>query len=298
METAENIWTKNWKSLGPKDPRKLAEARIQLHYASQYPGAAGHSLLEHREDYSEGALDWSPEQNALLSAEIPAGDQVVRVGLGLADLELFILSGNTGSSANKSASLKLAGKTYQAGLDWLDAELQKLIPAHQKLITPIEHYKEKLPEHELGKGGVFATPDEDYETLANYFTNSRTIILSLARGEPASPFRIWWHHFDGASIFTYEGSGEESRSVNLGLSMGDGTYDRPYFYVSPWPYPAEKEELTEPGGGGFWHREGYTAAILPADTLQKQGDDQAQARAAGTFLSNSLDISKNIIGIN
>ena len=45
--------------------------------------------------------------------------------------------------------------------------------------------------------------------------------------------RCWPHHFDMATLFNLG----EDRSIGVGFSPGDESYDEPYFYCTPWPPP-------------------------------------------------------------
>ena len=55
-----------WETLGAVDPRKLTDARLQLHWAAQAVSAVGKQLLEHRPDYGEQSFRWSERSQALV----------------------------------------------------------------------------------------------------------------------------------------------------------------------------------------------------------------------------------------
>ena len=60
------------------------------------------------------------------------------------------------------------------------------------------------------------------------------VIDDIASREPAmSDARIWPHHFDLGALLPIG----DGRAIGLGLSPGDGAYDEPYFYTSPYPVP-------------------------------------------------------------
>ena len=82
-----------------------------------------------------------------------------------------------------------------------------------------------------------------------------------------------------------DGNPEQARSVGAGMSPGDGTYGEPYFYVSPWPYP-EQNVLPALKGKGFWHTEGFTAAVLTAKTILEHAD---RPQTIHTFVLGTLE---------
>jgi hypothetical protein len=59
-------------------------------------------------------------------------------------------------------------------------------------------------------------------------------------------------------------SAEEARSIGIGLSPGDGEYDEPYFYISPWPTPDIQKRILPDVPAGKWHTEGWVGALLLA----------------------------------
>jgi hypothetical protein len=87
---------------------------------------------------------------------------------------------------------------------------------------------------------------------------------------------------------------EKARSIGIGLSPGDGSYDQPYFYVTPWPYP-DAAVLPTLEAGVEWHTTGWTGAVLTADRLisAPHEDQQAHARRA---LENAIQASRALLG--
>ena len=119
----------------------------------------------------------------------------------------------------------------------------------------------------------------------DWFAAATSVLDPLAAAQPgASPVRVWPHHFDIATLVTLA----EGVSVGVGMSPGDGTYDAPYFYVTPWPYP-ETGALPELSRGARWHTDGWVGAVMPGsalpDTAQREAIvaalDEAYAACAG-----------------
>jgi hypothetical protein len=99
-----------------------------------------------------------------------------------------------------------------------------------------------------------------------------------------------------ASLMTLdEGAGsEEARSIGVGFSLGDGSYDQPYFYVTPWPYP-DTGDLPPLANGAQWHRSGWTGAVLTAERLISVPLAEQQ-RTAREALGGALTACREILG--
>jgi hypothetical protein len=132
-----------------------------------------------------------------------------------------------------------------------------------------------MPPHQLAGGAAYdgATALTAARTeLAAWFANAgqsleRLRVQYVAKVPSASPVRCWPHHFDMATLISLNGGDpEHARSVNAGLSPGDGSYDEPYFYVSPWPYP-DTGKLPPLPAPGYWHTQGFLAAVAPASQI-------------------------------
>jgi hypothetical protein len=87
---------------------------------------------------------------------------------------------------------------------------------------------------------------------------------------------------------------EEARSIGVGFSPGDGSYDQPYFYVTPWPYP-DTEDLPSLTAGAHWHREGWTGAVLTAERLISVPFAEQQ-RTAHEALERAVSACREVLG--
>ena len=273
-----------WKTLGAVSPGELSEARLQLHWAAQLLSAPGLSLLPAEEDYSHTNLVWDARLGVLSGRNV--GSEPLRAGLVFEDLELLVIDGQ-----RERSSMRLAGHTLQQSLDWLGRELAGdgaalALPSHD------------MPSHPLGEGGVFSDAGVQARTeLAAWFANAFGVIGEAVADEAAaSPVRCWPHHFDVASLITLDAGlgAEEARSIGVGFSPGDGTYDQPYFYVTPWPYP-DSENLPPLAGGARWHREGWTGAVLTAERLISVPPGEQQ-RTARQMLEGALVACRELLG--
>lgn len=267
----------SWQTLGAVAPDALHDARLVLHYAAQLPSALGTSWLPAREDFSHTNLRYSAAARALVGEPIDGFSGALR----LHDMTLCVVD----SDDRAVAEQPLAGQTMAAGLSWLGDAMIARVGAREGALKVPEH---DMPESPIAVGAALAEPAAGhFGELAHYFANAAELIGTLARERGGAPVRCWPHHFDIATLISLDKdkSGEEARTVGIGLSPGDGGYDQPYFYVTPWPYPAKDKALPELPLGA-WHTEGWIGAVLQASD---QLDQQDQAGAAARFLSAAAD---------
>ncbi|MHC5210484.1 MAG: hypothetical protein ACYTG2_07195 [Planctomycetota bacterium] len=270
-----------WQRVGLPEPATLRDARLQLHWAAQLAAAPGVSLAEPADDHGHMSLCWSSRHAALLGARVgPAG---LAIGLAPADLALLLVDGHD----SERARLALDGRTRLEALEWLDDTLGAALERDVALALP-DH---EMPAHPVaGDAGFSLAPGEAFAELSRWYANAYALLTPLRRHErDATPLRCWPHHFDIAFLSLLDGdaAGEEARSVNLGLSPGDGSVDEPYFYVTPWPAP-DVRELPALEGGGVWQTEGWTGAVLTASRLLETGDADSQGTRVDAFLRSAL----------
>ncbi len=276
---------KHWKSLGAVPPSALGEARLQIHHAAQLLAVAiGQSLIPARPDDSHTALTWDAAGELWLGQEIPplsrsAGDPL-QAGLRPADLMLML--GEKG--------LPLAGKTLAEALGWLRRELslQGRDGELPSLKSPYE-----IPPHGLAAGARFAAPGAAAVELAAYYGNVHGLLVDLvATRAPETPILTWPHHFDHAILLQLGQRGDDLCSIGIGLSPGDGSYDQPYFYVTPWPVPPAGDLPPLPFGS--WRRQGFFGAILTASELL-DGEPVGQERRTRAYLSAAINAADKML---
>jgi hypothetical protein len=281
----------SWERLGEPSPDVLEGSRLELHYAAQLPGAIGVSLLAPQPDDAQQALSWDDEQRALVTSEVPGsgGARPYRIGLRLTDLSLFLLDPEGAQRGEKS----LVGVTLDEGLRWLAGAIADYTDDKTPELMLAEH---ELPEHPIRAGEPFSFREpEQFEELARWFANSDRVLQRVSATNPgASPVQVWPHHFDAATLITLRAGadGDSARTVGVGMSPGDGTYDEPYLYVTPWPYP-EAAELPDLDGGGRWHVEGWTGAVLIGTRIALADD---QPRQVDAFLRSAIRDSLVLLG--
>ncbi len=282
---------REWETLGAVDPRELAGARLQLHWAAQAAAAVGKQLLPHRPDFGEQSFQWLGAHRALAQG-LAGADRPFRAALRPSRPALLVLSGQ----GETLRELPLEGRTLEEMYEWMTDEVERLLG--RPLEKPLERPGE-LPAHPIGTGAPFTAGDgKPFDELGRYFANLDRLLRRIEDRNPgASPVRCWPHHFDLATLILLdpEADPEHARSIGVGLSPGDGTYPEPYLYVLPWPKP-EGHDLPELAGGGRWHTEGWTGAVLEASSFTAAGSNGAQAQRVEDFLNSAVAASRNLIG--
>jgi len=273
-----------WKTIGTASPGELSQARLQLHWAVQLVSAPGTSLLPAEADYAHTNLGWDPELGVLAGRHV--GQESLRAALVFEGLELAVVDGE-----RERSSMRLAGHTLKQALAWLGGELAGDGAA---LALPVH----EMPSAAVGEGGVFSDAGAGARVeLAAWFANAFASIREAVADDPAaSPVRCWPHHFDLASLITLDSaaSAEEARSIGVGFCTGDGSYDQPYFYVTPWPYP-NTGDLPSLAAGAHWHTEGWTGAVLTREQLISVPPAEQQ-RTVRRALDRALAACRELLG--
>ena len=271
----------DWRQLGSVDLRSLGEARLQAHYAVQWLARAARAYIPARPDDSHTNLGWDDALDGFATHTLPGG---ARLCLSLPTLTLSIVGAKDGTRA-----LSLPGRRDGEARTWLGEQMRALAldPGALDAALPWE-----MPAHPIADGTPYAAASlaDARKELAAWFANADRSLGRVrndhaAKHRTVSPVRCWPHHFDIATLISLEGGDpEHARSVNAGLSPGDGSYAEPYFYVSPWPYP-DVGKLAPLPALGHWHTEGFLAAVAPASRIAAA---TARQQAADTFLQAAV----------
>lgn len=274
----------SWRPLGKVLPTQLSRARLQLHWAAQLVSAPGTSLLPATSDYGQTNLAWDAALGVLAGRHVGASSR--QAALLFEGLSLVVLENGV-----ERSSQPLAGSTMQQALEWLS---ESFTGESAALALP-EH---EMPSHPLGDGASFSGADAaERSELAAWFANASASLHAAVSGEAAASFvRCWPHHFDVAALITLDAGedAEEARSIGVGFSPGDGSYDQPYFYVTPWPYP-EADVLPQLSHDAHWHREGWTGAVLTGERLISEPADR-QSRAVQEALGVAIAACRSLLG--
>lgn len=270
-----------WRRLRGVDRGQLRDARLQAHHALQWLARAARATIPARPDDAHTNLGWDDRLDGFTTHALRDG---IRLGLNIADLALIVLD-NGGTP-----TLRLDGQRDAAARLWLGARIAALGFDPDRLDAPAPY---TIPAHAIAGGGTYAVSGlaDAFTELAAWFANANRALDGIraamaGRGFAASAVRCWPHHFDIATLASLDASGaDHDRSVNAGLSPGDDWYDEPYFYVSPYPYPAAARLPPLPSLG-HWHIRGFTAAVAPATRVLAARDRQAESVA---FLRAATD---------
>lgn len=274
-----------WSQLGDHPPRQLSAARLDMHHAAQPVAiAVGRALIPHRDDDSHTTLTWLHDAGQWVGEPIPNTPNL-RAGLRPTDLVLTL--GTVDAPA--AQHFALIGQRRQDALGWLRNGLgaHGVDPA-SVVFDP--HYD--MPDHPVANGA----PWDDVRTaerleLTGYFAAASAVLVDVVDAQsnaPLSPVLTWPHHFDVGALL--EHGDDSSRSIGIGLSPGDGHYDEPYFYVSPYPGP---EGIDLPLPAGHWHEAPrFKGAVLTATELLTADDRDATAR---TFLDAAIAAARTLL---
>ncbi len=290
--------TTSWETLGTVDPRRVVDARLQLHWAAQAASSPARQLLEPRPDFSEQCLRWTSMPRAL-AQDLVDGVWPFRTAIRPSTPAIVLLDSND----RVTAELTLDGRTLEEVYGWLEREIPRRIG--RALLQPLQRPGDGLPEHPVGTGESFSVIDAAaFSEVGRWFANAHALLSGVAAGNAntstASAVRCWPHHFDIATLISLDPgpSGEEARSIGVGMSPGDSPGDggraHPYFYVTPWPYPKDKE-LPALAGGGVWNTEGWVGAVLETPALLSAGPGEAQAAAAESFMESAIAACRGLL---
>lgn len=266
-----------WRRIEPKGSPVLAEARLQAHYAVQWLARAARAYAPTEPDDAHTNLGWDDNFDGFMTHPLSNG---VRLAASLPGPTLALMNAN---ATKPSQMYLLRGRPDSQARAWLGQQVRALgfDPAALDAPSPWE-----MPPHPIANGADYRAEglDEGLIALAAWFANANRSLGRIqqdyaARGLLVSPVRCWPHHFDIATLISLDKGGRgHARSVNVGLSPGDRSYNEPYYYVSPWPYPdAGRLPVLPPLG--HWHTGGFTAAIVPASRIVASKDAQTETEA-------------------
>lgn len=282
-----------WQPLGAVPPGALVSARQTLHQAAHVVQSLGRSIRIHRDDDSHASMTWHPGLEGLAGLEVNGH----RLALRFADFELAWIGaagagGTTGEGDATDAGgaddlapahrFALAGRTEDDAVDWLRGLLGRNAAAHT-LDVPYD-----LPPHPVQDGEPYPELDRAAATeLAHWFADADLALADVvAAHAEAGPVRVWPHHFDSATLLQLDGHDEtargraesRTRTVGVGLSPGDDSYPEPYFYVSPYPFPPNIEELPDLPEQGFWRADSWVGAVLRGRDIVAASDPREACR--------------------
>ncbi len=258
--------------LGAVEAVTVKEARLYAHYAVQWLARAARAYVPTLPDDSHTSLSWLPNSQTLVTQELPSGD---KLGLIFSDLA-FVVAGPEGPRD----IIELDGLTDAEAGGWIAEQIETMGLDPDGLTKPLPY---GLPEHALAKEGAYEAIDSavGLRELASWYGCAHSLLLKITEQfeeiQPGpSPVHCWPHHFDIATLISFErGNPETARSIGVGLSPGDETYNEPYFYVNPWPHLDPKRLPVLPSIGE-WQTQNFVGAIAKASRIAQFEDQEAE----------------------
>ncbi len=269
-------------------PKQLGPANAMAHRAVQLATRAARANIAEAPDDSHSSLAWEPASRSFSSQPIVSPTGTIKVMVSLAPFELSI-----DRDHQSDDRLPLDQVSEADALVWLDKGLAAsgLSPAGgikspydlPAAAAAISTYSEA--GHETGLKTLAAWYDLAHQLLTRFADREKAIVPG------PSPVRCWPHHFDIATYVSLEaGDPEHARGVGIGMSPGDESYDEPYFYINPWPYPDPKT-LPLPPSPGHWHTQGFTGAIATATECLSQCQSEGDIF---TFIEEAFAIARQL----
>jgi hypothetical protein len=282
---------------GVPAPAALSRARVELHWAAQIVAAVGRALIPAVPDDSHTSLEWVEGERLLLGGVTPRGG---RLGVRPDDLTLVSRAVASRDARGGAASeFALAGRTKEEARAWLAG-------AFGPVPTVVPPYE--MPPHAVARGGSFEGDDgAALAELGRWYAAADQLLRAVREGPHASgrasDVRCWPHHFDLATLIELPGrETAEARTIGVGLSPGDGSYGEPYFYVTPWPYPPQRDEPSLPAlpDGAAWHRTGWFGAVLTGTAIfaNAGGSPSARAELVSRFLEVGPAAAAGLLGLS
>jgi len=226
----------------------LNDTRHEVHWAAQAVAGAGRSLAEPRADDSHSTFTWSRPHRALAGVELADGR---RAALRFRDLTLLVIR----DRGLIDDELPLRGRSLDDAFAFFEKSFAAAIRR--------PHEQETLPK---APPATFDPNPADLATLDRLYDDADFVLNAFRAKRPnASEVRCWPHHFDIATLQTFEGG----HTIGAGFLAGDAQYREPYWYVTPYPYPATSASLP-PLGTGMWNTEGWFGAVLLGETSREE----------------------------
>jgi hypothetical protein len=277
------------------DRELLQKDKVQLHYAVKLLALVSALLRKSAPDFSHTALQWDDKLGFTTQTIATSGVlQPFRIAVDPILLNLSLLVDD-----QYLKSFSLGDRSLSEAYDWLRKVLIELgIPT--ETLAKLTYLPSDSGE-DLARGGTF-TSQKLTSNLTDYYAIASKLLQDIVSQEPdASPVHIWAHHFDIATLISFpieneakeDGSeSEEGKSIGVGLSPGDSSYDEPYWYVTPYPYPEDKTNLPELAANGFWHTEEWVGAILTASQF---GEPKTSGEEIRAFLDSAIAACKKLL---
>lgn len=271
------------------EPASLIDARHMTHKAVQMLSNAARANLEAPADDSHANLGWNSGLAAFVSRPLAGKGGPVTVALSLARFELGLVA-----NGETDAALPLDGVSIGDVEAWLDNRLADAGLENASTVSlPYEMPPETTTIETYSRDGLA----DGMTALSGWFATAAAALTGFSDRNSSlspTPIRCWTHHYDIATEVNFQGSGSNDvTTIGLGFSPGDGHYDEPYFYVSPWS-AIDQGELPAPSVLGHWHTDGFVGIVATAsEVLTLDG----LASALVEFLDEAFALCRVKLGV-
>ena len=241
------------------DKGLLKEAREETHKAIQLVAMVPRHLLPHDITDSSASLLWNNGLNMLTSQDVNG----LKVGFSFMNQQIKLL--RDGATVK---SIDTVHQTSDSVFEELKNALEILGEVGERLKTDLPY---ELPASVEQRGRPFRKQDPGaLEALMHLYKLTHEVLTITFETiiEEASEITCWPHHYDLATLVTLEAheDPEKAKSIGFGFSPGDGSYDEPYFYLTPWPYP-DVADLYDMPAPAIWNTEGWVGGVLKVADL-------------------------------
>lgn len=238
------------------------DSRMQLHWAAQAVAGVGRSLVPPRPDDSHSSLEWLRMNRALASN--PVDDAGTRGAIRFRDLTLLVVK----DRGLIDDEFPLQGRNIDDAFRFFEKHFGQPI----RRLNPQESLPKPAP-------AAFDANPEDLAKLDRLYDDADFVLNAYRAARPnMSEVRCWPHHFDIATLQTFEGG----NTIGTGFLAGDAQYREPYWYVTPYPYPNASGKSYPPLSLGFWNTDGWFGGVLLGEPSREEAARFLEL-AAGQF---------------
>ena len=253
----------HWSRLEFDNAEAFNQARLTLHWSAQILGSVGFAFADPSDDDSHSNLLWDASNRRFVGRQLPSG---IRGFIDIVEFEAGIVD----SEGDEHLRFGIDGKTMTDAFGEMESGLSILNFSGAMLKVP----SYDLPDHPVAHGGHFVAPArKELLALQAWYDCAHEVLSEFTRDlDGASEVRCWPHHFDIAVLVGLDEYAhlEESRSVGLGMTPGDGGIEEPYFYITPWPAP--NIDVLPQLSAGTWRDQGWTGGVLKASEILQTQD--------------------------
>ncbi|WP_027077125.1 hypothetical protein [Maribacter antarcticus] len=242
-----------------------------IHLAAQYLAAAGISFVAKKDDDSHTNLGFSIAKNCMETHALSENGDLLSL-----NYKNFSLNWN---SENTNSVFLLDGATHSDVLNWLQETSKTVL---NKSYDYEFHYD--LPYEIMADFKLELVAVNRLAELLQLRILAQSALEETLKGNNlASPIRTWPHHFDSGAYARLN----DHIAVGFGLAIPDTVCKEHYFYISGY-----KDHTAIPTAGfsslskGIWKNDGFTGAVLPAETVDKS--------AAILFFKEAIENYKKI----